>query len=1070
MLYHFTQAQAIALSDFTLAWDYMKGATDTDPAKVVKRYTAVDSIDAVLPLVDQCADKHAYEVIREGKPVNPYFDIEWLDPVITEEQRLAADAVDRVVMRAYVDRLREHMTRALAPYGIRALISVTTSTRSCVVSVKDAKKYGAYVSWLNNGGAPVAGVEATNDDWVSCDKDLMMPGPLVKRSYHIVTQGLVFVGGNTDAHFNEFRSGLPDLCDINSDPLWGPRVPLGAPDKAVYTKNRNLRLFGCSKLTFSKHVWPDAVKRFDYELTDTTDPSHTLVRYFIDTAQYVEAAAPCSKEVAKTSKCCAAPRVAEFQQAVAELQQSQGPRLAAMSAACQRILHSCGDATTVVLGLKEVNQTSGSLRFETSNQGERRCLAGDYRHSSNNAFIWLEPQDGGSPIADVYLVQYMCPSGTCARAIVTLAEIRWDGTNYNDKLTIPPILKRSSRRPPGFVPAVGVQDADGEQTAGGPIRSTHPTASYSDAGVPFSYADLTDMLRSKGDLHSIPTSHHWEENNQQWRVNCRIFPKGNHRQCLLTKCGSTARLHDGNNCILFLKQTGHSTFSVKYVCGKAECRQGGKHIMLGFIGVNAAEAEKEEAITSDNLIAAVRARMQAPPSTLGSDPYAVFLSNPAANLIDAASLENNGYDLFKERFEKKPCFKLMEPVGYAHFVQGELKLLDAARFVTAYKHMRYYDAETGKWETFINRWMGDPTMQLFSNLTFNPEKTSEGEFNLWRGLRAARLPPIESDEEVRRLAAPVMELFRNVLANQNEAVFKWLWIYYSFIAQRPHMRTMVALYFLGEEGAGKGTFNEFFRLRILGEEVTFQTADVGRDLFSTFANGFVNKIFIQGDEVRHLGAYTEDIKNFLTNKTANYESKGVNRIVLNNYTNLVLTSNNRRTLTISKKDRRWCLFECNNMYLGNKVYWDRMTDHLERPDVARAIYQLLMATDLSGYGNHLQSGRPKTAYYREVQNSCLPSICQFLSHAVNEPGKYLAPITATELYKQYSEFHYENHMKRADLLCMRDFAQDIIKYNGVMKRRSNGHSKYSIDVVLLKASLVMNGNFDADVDDEEEDE
>jgi hypothetical protein len=94
----------------------------------------------------------------------------------------------------------------------------------------------------------------------------------------------------------------------------------------------------------------------------------------------------------------------------------------------------------------------------------------------------------------------------------------------------------------------------------------------------------------------------------------------------------------------------------------------------------------------------------------------------------------------------------------------------------------------------------------------------------------------------------------------------------------------------------------------------------------------------------------------------------------------------------------------------------------------------------------------------------------FLSHAVNEPGRYMAPITATKLYKQNSEFHYKDHMKRADLLCMRDFAQGIIKYNGVMKRRSNCHSKYSIDMVLLKASLVMNGNFDADVEDEDEED
>jgi hypothetical protein len=150
MQYQYTQVQAMALSDFTVAWDYMKGATDTEPVKVVKRYTAVDAIEDTIAHVAQCADKHAYEVIREGKPADPYFDIGWYDAVVTKEQRLAADDVDSVVMRAYVDRLREHDTDALAPYCVRPLISVTTSTSTSATSVSDVKRYGAYVSWLIN--------------------------------------------------------------------------------------------------------------------------------------------------------------------------------------------------------------------------------------------------------------------------------------------------------------------------------------------------------------------------------------------------------------------------------------------------------------------------------------------------------------------------------------------------------------------------------------------------------------------------------------------------------------------------------------------------------------------------------------------------------------------------------------------------------------------------------------------------------------------------------------------------------------------------------------------------------
>ncbi len=38
------------------------------------------------------------------------------------------------------------------------------------------------------------------------------------------------------------------MSTLNRDDNWGPRVALGAPDMAVYTKNRNLRVLGCRKL------------------------------------------------------------------------------------------------------------------------------------------------------------------------------------------------------------------------------------------------------------------------------------------------------------------------------------------------------------------------------------------------------------------------------------------------------------------------------------------------------------------------------------------------------------------------------------------------------------------------------------------------------------------------------------------------------------------------------------------------------------------------------------------------------------------------------------------------------
>lgn len=198
--WQYTQADAAALSEYTLAWDMEKEVDNK--RKVVKKYMACDSVEDEWKFIEGQADKYAYEVIREGAPVNPYFDIEWLEP--TTVPSAAADAADRIVMRTFIERVR---MIAVMRHGLSEppQISVTTSTRFTRVSVREAKRYGMYAAAVAGGG--LGGISLTNDDWASVDGSLMMDGQFLKRSYHVVVRGLVFVN-NTDASFMDFINAV----------------------------------------------------------------------------------------------------------------------------------------------------------------------------------------------------------------------------------------------------------------------------------------------------------------------------------------------------------------------------------------------------------------------------------------------------------------------------------------------------------------------------------------------------------------------------------------------------------------------------------------------------------------------------------------------------------------------------------------------------------------------------------------------------------------------------------------------------------------------------------------------
>ena len=83
-------------------------------------------------------------------------------------------------------------------------------------------------------------------------------------------------------------------------------------------------------------------------------------------------------------------------------------------------------------------------------------MASAFKHSSNNAFIWLDPSSIDSTgIADVendYIVKYMCPASSCGRAIAVIGELHWQKalSAYRPTTANPPQLLPGGTRPTGF--------------------------------------------------------------------------------------------------------------------------------------------------------------------------------------------------------------------------------------------------------------------------------------------------------------------------------------------------------------------------------------------------------------------------------------------------------------------------------------------------------------------------------------------------------------------------------------------------------------------------------------------
>ena len=360
---------------------------------------------------------------------------------------------------------------------------------------------------------------------------------------------------------------------------------------------------------------------------------------------------------------------------------------------------------------------------------------------------------------------------------------------------------------------------------------------------------------------------------------------------------------------------------------------------------------------------------------------------------------------------------------------------------------------------FINRWMGDVRIREVTRIVCDPQNKDARAYNMWKGFIAESLPPIAA-ELAEELMEPIVHHISRVMTSDNDDHTDWVLDYFANIIQRPYQKTQVAISLFGKQGCGKGILFDFFRIKVLGANCSKQTSNPMADLFGGFASGLVNSVLVQIDEITNLLKDKKDsLKDLITSDKVRYEQKGKDAIVVQNLSNLIFTSNNENALSIAPDDRRFVLFKCSSVYTGNTAYFQNLATHLARPEVPRAMYQFLMARDLSRYPFTFQASRPKTAYYKAAQMASIPVLMRFLSAIADDAA---SEHKMSPLYAKYTAFYNAGNYKFKYILTLKAFASAIEAVPGIAKRRIGRGVLYNIDAPTLRQHLQENNEYDED--------
>ena len=376
----------------------------------------------------------------------------------------------------------------------------------------------------------------------------------------------------------------------------------------------------------------------------------------------------------------------------------------------------------------------------------------------------------------------------------------------------------------------------------------------------------------------------------------------------------------------------------------------------------------------------------------------------------------------KEKFEKEHI-KILHPSMFLTFMKnGFIDHQCESKIQSSYRHMKTTILdEKNKAQTvsFISKWLNDPNIRLYRSKVFNPdvENTDKEDYNVWRGFHNENVP-LTDDNDVRERYINQYKDFIYNLVGKNEDCMNYFIAWCANIIQNPAKRSCICLVLYSyEEGAGKNMITKTLE-KCIGKCYVNYISDVANQLFGKHSAAEMDKLLVVLNEVKGKDTYanTDLFKTRITDDVREVELKGKDTMQINNFCSYIINSNNLNSVNAGEKDRRFCVLDCNNEKLMDKMYFKDYEKNINNNlEAIKCIYEYLKSFDIEEVvPNYLFSDyRPRTELYEELVESNMEKEWEFLEELVfkipNNPTKFYAKITGEDVWNKYKMFCHKNN-------------------------------------------------------------
>ena len=419
-------------------------------------------------------------------------------------------------------------------------------------------------------------------------------------------------------------------------------------------------------------------------------------------------------------------------------------------------------------------------------------------------------------------------------------------------------------------------------------------------------------------------------------------------------------------------------------------------------------------------------------TTFSKGPLTIFkfLQDHAPALYEEVKELN--YEFLKKDFEQTH-FKVMNPFMIVRITDTGLQQLSKHDFTCMYENKRFYNTGSGKYESFTEFWLKDKTIRTYENLCFLPKlQAPPNQYNMFKDF------PVEA---VKGDISVVQGLLK-VITNNDENVFDYVEKWFASILQKPSQKTGVVLVVSGKQGVGKDMIFNFIG-SLFGPEYFFNTGDAENDVYCRFNDHQQKIIFMKFEEANFVTnkTHADKLKNLITSNTRKYEGKGLKPVTLNNYINLVMTTNHSVPILLEDTDRRFCCIQASEEKRGDFEYWSMVNDVLEKQTTKNAYYYYLMKMDLADFNPR---DYPRTDYLDHIKQALAPQHARFFQRMVEQALEYeqveLKWPARTLFNKIKDEYKYEYTESKFGT----DMNEYYLKHDALTKKKSGGINHYAM--------------------------